>query len=580
MISRLEQGLYIAFCLFAILGVTKLQAEPIFVNEQPVELRQFPTQYYVDNSLQMPLSRVMFQTFQADDNQIALGIDNRRVWNRMQICNTSTQPRTLYLHHPFAYHTEQIEFFQLENEQIIRQYYLNMDQPETFEFLVGEVAVFSFILSPDTCSQLYLQTQTYSHQWFKLDIFDQKHSLSALVGSRTDIALLVGMLMALIIYNFLLYISARQRENIFYSLYLISGAVWIALSYGLFANFFGWVGLAVMQLHMSLVCMPIFLILFMMSIFETRQNYAIEHKALMFMLTLLLLELVYSVFDIIGAMKIASSLAALMMLVTISVSISLWRKGNPLAPLFLIGHILFVIFNGLSVLYYKGILDFHYITCYGVGIGITLEALMLAFILSYRLKILEGLKESQEKLKQQASTDAMTNLYNRRYFNDNAASQIKASLAKQQPVCILLLDIDKFKRINDGYGHQTGDEVIVDCAQTILNNLRASDLAARFGGEEFILLLPSCPLAQAEQIAQKIRNSVKQNKIVSFVGHELTYTVSIGITQITELTAGSSVEDFIHQADKALYQAKEQGRDRICCYSANDALMEIAGARI
>src|SRR5690606_4948761 len=142
---------------------------------------------------------------------------------------------------------------------------------------------------------------------------------------------LTGVLVALIFYNFLLYFASSRKENIYYSMYLASGAIWIALSYGLFANAFDLYGSDIFRLHITLITMPVFLILFMMAIFETRENYPTEHRFLQFMLALLVLDFGYALFDIQAALKPASTLAAMMMLITISVSISLFIKGNPLA---------------------------------------------------------------------------------------------------------------------------------------------------------------------------------------------------------------------------------------------------------
>ncbi len=151
-----------------------------------------------------------------------------------------------------------------------------------------------------------------------------------------------GMMLALVFYNGLLYFATSKKENIYYSLYLISGLVWIALSYGLVAKAFNAYGDAVFVLNLSLITMPIFLLLFMMAIFETHEYFRTEHRVLQGMLALLVVTFVYGLFDIATALKPASSLAALMMVVTFSVSISLFRKGgHPLVKFFLVGHTFF-----------------------------------------------------------------------------------------------------------------------------------------------------------------------------------------------------------------------------------------------
>ena len=238
---------------------------------------------------------------------------------------------------------------------------LDLDQASDSPLMYRGSAVYPFRLEAGQSRTLYVRSVSYSHQWFTLLLLDEDHSRRALIGNHIDIALLIGILLALIVYNFLLYLASGMKENIFYAFYLISGAVWIALSYGLLAQVFNVYGAGVFRLHLSLITMPIFLILFMMAIFETRRTYPTEHRCLQLMLLPLLADLVYGLFDIYGALKPASSLAALMMVVTMSVSISLYRKGNPLAKYFLIGHSCFLLFNGMAVLFYKGMIDFTYL---------------------------------------------------------------------------------------------------------------------------------------------------------------------------------------------------------------------------
>ena len=200
---------------------------------------------------------------------------------------------------------------------------------------------------------------TFTHiNGLRLPFYDDVNSKKALVSENFDIAIMVGMLLALMLYNIILFVSSRKKENIFYALYLVSGTVWIALSYGLLATLFGIYGQLMMHLHLSLLAMPSFLICFMMSIFATKQRFPKEHKLLVFVLILLVLDFILGVFNIIVALKPASTLAAFMIVVTLGVSISIYKKGHPLAKYFLFGHGLFFAFNVLVIVYYK---DFYQI---------------------------------------------------------------------------------------------------------------------------------------------------------------------------------------------------------------------------
>ncbi|MCU4675674.1 sensor domain-containing diguanylate cyclase [Catenovulum sp. 2E275] len=560
-VTRLFSILIILFC-FRWDAIAKPDIE---LTSDKISLTDFSMSYYIDQTGRMPFESIKQQTFTPSTNKLALGTKAKTTWSKVVIQNTTQQNLALNLHHPYAYHNHKIEFYQENNGILINSLLIDLDNPNDYQSMYGGTAIYPFIIKAGSQNTFYINTVSYSHQWFTLSILDTESSKRALVGNQNDIAILVGILFALMLYNFLLYVSSRKRENILYSLYLISGTIWIALSYGLLANFFGLYGDAVMKLHITLITMPIFLILFMISIFESKHKYPTEHKVLMGLMIILVADFIYGLIDIKAALEPASSIAALMMLLTLSVCISILRKGNPLAKLFLIGHSLFIGFNVMAVLYYKGLADFMYITCYGVGIGIALEALMLAFILSYRIKLLEKLKASQEELKYQAATDSMTQLFNRRYFNDNACQLVQKCRQDKQTVSVIIVDIDNFKRINDTYGHQTGDKVIIHFANILKSSVRKQDLVARYGGEEFVLLLTDCDQRQASQIAEKIRYQVEKSQLALASGDILSFTVSLGISAVEN--NDKMIENALSRADKALYQAKNNGRNQICKYS-------------
>lgn len=535
----------------------------VLVDIDSVNLTHFQMGYFVDHSGSMSFEDVRQQVFTESTNKLSLGTRAKTTWSKILIKNLTDQPRRLFLHHPYAYHNRQVDFYEQVGDDFKPQF-LNLDQADKSPLMYRGSAIFEFPLAPGETKELYVNSVSFSHQWFTLLILDENHSRRALLGlgAHNDIALMVGIFLALVIYNFLLYFSSNKKENIYYSFYLISAAVWISLSYGLLASLFDVYGAQILSLHLTLLSMAIFLLLFMMDIFQTRQHYPTEHKFLQFILLLLSIDFAYGIFDIVGALKHASSLAALMMLITLSVSISLVRKGNPLAKYFLFGHCLFVLFNGIAVLFYKGIIGFNYVSSHGVGIGIMLEALMLAFIISYRIKMLEDIKASQAELKRQAVTDPLTQLYNRRYFYTEANYLLEHARKTGAPMSLLILDIDKFKNINDTFGHPVGDAVIVALAKLLQSNSREGDLIARFGGEEFVVLLPQTETSAAEALAEQIRQAAEQCAVEQPEGEPVAFSVSIGGMHVD--AQRETIETALNLADVALYEAKNSGRNRVC----------------
>jgi diguanylate cyclase (GGDEF)-like protein len=174
-----------------------------------------------------------------------------------------------------------------------------------------------------------------------------------------------------------------------------------------------------------------------------------------------------------------------------------------------------------------------------------------------------ALEEAQEKLKLLASTDSMTKLYNRRYFDKISSSMLALAKRNRADSTIIMLDIDNFKNINDMYGHKVGDNVIISLAKILQELSRESDIASRWGGEEFVILLPNTSSDGAIVIAEKIRRTVEEFIITLEDDNQLKFTVSVGISQVNN-ELDKNIEASINRADIALYRAKKDGKNRIC----------------
>lgn len=173
----------------------------------------------------------------------------------------------------------------------------------------------------------------------------------------------------------------------------------------------------------------------------------------------------------------------------------------------------------------------------------------------------DALNVSVKKLQKLSTTDSLTNIYNRRYFFKMAQNLIAIALREKKTVSLLMLDIDFFKDINDDYGHQAGDFVLVSLAEEVRNIMRESDIFARVGGEEFAIILHNTPLDGAQVIAEKIRKMI-ENKTFIYHDTAINLTVSIGISVLNE--SSNSIELLYKKADNRLYQAKREGRNRVC----------------
>lgn len=169
---------------------------------------------------------------------------------------------------------------------------------------------------------------------------------------------------------------------------------------------------------------------------------------------------------------------------------------------------------------------------------------------------------SERRLEQASNTDALTGVSNRRHFMPILARERSRCRRFHHPLCLLMLDIDQFKRVNDTFGHPTGDQVIRKVAETCRSVSRGSDVVARLGGEEFAVLLPEASLAGALAYAERIREDVEALAVTAPGHREARCTVSIGVA--ASRPEDRTEEDLLQRADEALYRAKGTGRNRVC----------------
>lgn len=178
------------------------------------------------------------------------------------------------------------------------------------------------------------------------------------------------------------------------------------------------------------------------------------------------------------------------------------------------------------------------------------------------MSVLEERIKLQLQLEELASTDSLTGLLNRRAFDERAHLELKRGQRQQTPFSIVTFDIDHFKKVNDGYGHDIGDQALKHCAQTCVEQLREIDICARFGGEEFMILLPETDAEGARLTAERLRRCIAALTLETPKG-TLRFTASFGVA---EHVSGEELATTLHQADQALYAAKNSGRDRVVVF--------------
>ena len=191
------------------------------------------------------------------------------------------------------------------------------------------------------------------------------------------------------------------------------------------------------------------------------------------------------------------------------------------------------------------------------------QEIILAFVrdITERKKIEEALQKSEQKYRELSIIDDLTQLYNSRHFYSQIEREMERSNRYDQPLTLLMLDLDKFKEFNDTYGHVEGDYVLSRLGQVVKRCLRETDSAYRYGGEEFTIMLPMTTSEEGIVTAKRIQTELRKENFSPVLGQEVYMTVSIGMAQYNPK---EEMKAFVNRADQLMYQAKKNGRDRIC----------------
>jgi diguanylate cyclase (GGDEF)-like protein len=174
--------------------------------------------------------------------------------------------------------------------------------------------------------------------------------------------------------------------------------------------------------------------------------------------------------------------------------------------------------------------------------------------------------KQQRKLSRLVRIDPLTGAYNRRHLEDSLEQAVSNKERYERPISLVLVDLDRFKHINDNHGHKAGDDVLIWVVRTVLERVRKSDRLCRYGGDEFILMMPQTDLQTASTVAEDIKVLVAQHSPFEF-----DLSISIGVA---ELCKGESAESWLRRADHALYEAKNSGRDRVTLSPSTVAVNE------
>ena len=497
-----------------------------------------------------------------DEEVLKFGIGSRPVWLHLAIENDGRQPteRRLQVENSWL---DRIDVYLVQEGKVIQRISAGDAEASAQHPQPGLGYVFDLKLPPGR-SDLMMRVSTPDPLLVPVRLLDGPQIATLARQYDYGYGLLYGFLLALIAYNAMLYIGLRERSYLDYTLYLGSFAL-LNLSYTGHGYIWLWPTNSVLQQFAIPLLMVIFGCLglrFADGFLDLRRHAPSMHRLVRWTmiasmaLICLAIVLQQQAEAVLFAFVFALSFSCLM----VWLGIVAVRDGMIAGRYFLAAALTSMVGNTATALAVWHGLTYSPIAFHAAGWGMVAEGILFALALAYRMRQDHHARLRAEHL---ARTDPLTGLLNRRAFLEHAIPVWNTAKRNRRPLSAMMIDIDFFKVINDTHGHAMGDKVLQAVSALLAEACRSSDIAARWGGEEFIILLPETCGDQATILAERLRTGIADLRLGT-LRKPIEISASFGIA---ERGAHESLDQLINDADEWLYRAKQAGRNRVSGFS-------------
>lgn len=414
-------------------------------------------------------------------------------------------------------------------------------------------------------TDIMIHVKTADSMVLPIYLLTDQQQLNYEQASHYGYGLVYGYLLALLLYNATLFIGLRDITYLLYTALLASFMLG-NIAYSGHGFMWLWPDSVSFQLWGQSLLMNAYAIsglLFALYFLDIRAKSLMLFRII---IASILMVIAISVLTILthqatAATVLSFSSVSSYMLIATALGIYAYIKQQPNSKYFLSAITLGSLGTGLAALSASGIIPFNEWLFHAAEIGMLAEATLLALALSNRIRTIQERSALAEKL---ADTDLLTQLNNRRGFFKLIEPVWNNNLRHQHPSCVIIFDLDDFKSLNDTYGHECGDIVLKTVGQLLQKCSRKGDVAARWGGEEFLIFLPETTLQQARLLAERLRQDIA-NAVINYQQQMFYVTASFGLAE--NRLHQINVENLIAQADAALYYSKDNGKNQVSAFN-------------
>lgn len=542
---------------------------------------------YEDKSASLTIDDIEdIKTFSPHTNRISNGYSSSAFWITFQIINKTSSSLEYYLKFTENF-TDKLDYYIVSEDGSYEKYnegpgYFSKDKTN-----ILKKPIFPITLLANETKTIYFRMSSIFPSMTSFYVLNSSALHNYILKHDTLYALYFGAIIALILYNIFILFFSRNIAYLYYILYATPFLFWQMRLNGAFP-FDTFSTTSSYYLHGMLTPFFIaFIIFFSREVLDTKKLFPKSDRVIIALGFLYILFTFTAIFDIHNSTYIATKLLPIVLPFLLIMGFRSYLKGNKTALFYIIAQLIFLTTSIMFSMTVNGHLEYTFVSRHGLVLGSFIEMILFSLALAYKIRELEKekltiidqanaeldskikertreLEESKDKLKEIANRDFMTNLYNRRSFFNISQELLSTAKRENRPLSIIMFDIDKFKDVNDTYGHATGDRVITLFA-SLIEQTRESDIAARIGGEEFVLLLPNTDEGEAYEIASTIRELAEKQRLFIDEKNFLEYTVSGGISSVN-LQEDTDIHQTLHRADENLYKAKKNGRNLIYPY--------------